>query len=430
MPEVLETIGQMPTPARLDGDRHLHAREIVGSLHGAAPEIGGTMASLLHATIPELHAPDERAIFEETEASCTSNMDQLLGLLAGGEPAEALVVPEAAVRYAQGLVRRRIPLDVLLRAYRVGHAYLWDLTARRFRDEIRRESELLDSLEASAAFMFRYVDLVSADLVAAYHVERDRWVRSAAAVRAETARAIIDGGERQEVAASARLGYELRRHHVAAVLAVDPSAGADAVLSLEREAFAAAGVLGARDVLVIPAGAAVLWAWFGSLQPPAPGQLAALERHLPTDGIRLAVGRPAAGLEGFRVTHQEAQQAARFWDVSPVSSSTVSYRAVEVVSLLAADLDRARRFVQCELGPLSEPTPAAAETRHTLMAFLTCGGSHTHAAEILHMHPNTVYKKVRRAEELLPAPIAERRVELTNALILAESLGPAILVKV
>lgn len=428
VPEVRAASAEMVTPARLLGDRHEAARTIVGQLHAGSPQIGASMAGRLHATIPELHAPDEQAIFDETEASCTSNVDQLLDLLSRGEPADELIVPDAALRYAQGLVRRRIPLDVLLRAYRIGHAFLWDLTARNLRDEIRRETELLDSLEASATFMFRYVDLVSAELVAAYHVERDRWVRSAAAVRAETARAIIDNEERQDVAASARLRYELRRHHVAAVLAVEPSgAGPDAVLTLEREAYAAAGACGARDVMVVPAGAAVVWAWYGSLEPPAADQLAALERHRPPDGVRLAIGRPAFGLDGFRITHLEAQQAARFWDVAAVARSTITYRSIEVVSLLAADLDRARRFVRCELGPLAEPTATAAEIRHTLMAFLACGASHTRAAQALHMHPNTVYKRVRRAEDLLPYPVSERRVELANALMLAESLGAEVL---
>jgi hypothetical protein len=423
---MVEVISSSPTPASLDGEPHRAAREIVGLLHAEASVIGETMARHLHATIPELQGPDEQTIFDETQASCTSNMEQLLGLLARGEPASALVVPDAAVRYAQGLVRRRIPLDVLLRSYRVGHAYLWNLTACRFREEIHREAELLPSLEASAAFMFEYVDLISAQLVAAYHVERDRWVRSAAAVRAETAHQIIDGVSQNEATASARLSYELRRHHVAAVFALDPHRSfPDADLSLEREALAASSGLDGGDVLVIPAGAAVLWAWFGT-SGRALELLEQLEAHRLNDGVRMAVGQPAFGSEGFRVTHVEALQAARFWEASP-PGRVVSYRAVELVSLLAADLDRAGRFVLSELGPLAARTESAAQLRATLMAFLSCGASHVHAAESLHMHPNTVYKKVRRAEGLLGVPITERRVELTNALMLAESLGAEVL---
>jgi hypothetical protein len=416
------------TPATLGGERHAAARTVVSSLHACAPDIGATMARHLHATIAELHGTEEPAFFDETEASCTSNMEQLLGLLARGEPASAMTVPDAALRYAQGLVRRRIPLDVLLRAYRLGHAYLWDLTARRFREQIDHEDELLAALEASATFMFEYVDLISADLVAAYHVERDRWVRSAAAVRAETAREILGGEVPNESTASARLGYELRRHHVAAVVALDPHlAVSKAELSLEREALAVSSALGCGDALVIPAGAAVLWAWFGSTGRPGREQLTRLEAHRTPPGVRMAIGRPAEGVEGFRVSHVEAQHAARFWDATAASGVTVAYRKVELVSLLAADIERARRFVAGELGPLAARTEAAENTRRTLMAFLSGGGSHVHAAEVLHMHPNTVYKKVRRVEQLLEVSVAERRVELTNALMLAQTLGTEVL---
>lgn len=424
---MLDLIARAPTPASLGGDQHEAARRSIVGLHASAPVIGGRMAEHLHATIPELQRRDEQAIFEETEASCTSNVEQILALLARGEQASALVTPEPAVRYAQGLVRRRIPLDVLLRAYRVGHAYLWSITARQFRADIRQEAELLSSLEASGAFIFEYVDRISAELVAAYHVERDRWVRSAAAVRAETAQQIIDGGDLSDTAASARLGYELRRHHVGAVLALDSSdTAAAAELSLEREALAAAGALDGADVLMIPAGAAVLWAWF-AVPDPRPDFLRRLEARRLAPGIRMAIGRPAAGLDGFRVTHIEAQHAIRFSEASSAAGVPVSYRAVELVSLLAADLDRARRFVAGELGPLAHATESAADARAVLMAFLACGGSHVHAAELLHMHPNTVYKKVRRAELELGAPVAERRVELTNALMLAQSLRGEVL---
>jgi hypothetical protein len=401
---------------------------VARSLYDTGAELGEAMASHLHARIPELHATDEQAIFEETAASCGSNMEQLLGLLARGEDASSMVVPQPALEYAQGLVRRRIPLAVLLRAYRLGHGYLWDVTARNFRQELAREDELLPALEAAAAFMFDYVDLISADLVAAYHLERDRWVRSAAAVRAETARAIIEGGVENEATASARLGYELHRHHVGVVLSGEPaSRPGGGVASLEREAMGAALAIGCTDALIIPAGAASLWAWFGALESPGHDLLGRLESYVVSDGVRMAVGRPAYGIEGFRVTHLEAQQAARFWNVGAMTASTIAYRAVEVVSLLASDVERARRFVANELGRLAAPTEPAAQMRQTLMAFLACGDSYTHAAQALHMHHNTVYKRVRRAEALLAAPVGSRRVELINALMLAQALGTEVL---
>jgi DNA-binding PucR family transcriptional regulator len=94
---------------------------------------------------------------------------------------------------------------------------------------------------------------------------------------------------------------------------------------------------------------------------------------------------------------------------------------------MASDIERARRFVRMQLGPLSEESETAARMRSTLLGFLAHGCSHVRAAQELHMHQNTVYNRVRRAEELLGSPVAERRVELQTALMLAETLGTEVL---
>jgi PucR C-terminal helix-turn-helix domain/GGDEF-like domain len=412
----------------LDGEDHAAAREAFSDLVSASQSIGDGMAGYLHKRIPELTSVvDEHALRADTEASCTANMDQILRMLGRGARADELIVPAPALRYAEALVHRRIALTVLLRAYRVGHAYFWNVASRTLNEAIGPGDLRGAALEASSNFMFDYIDAISDQLVAAYHVERDRWVRSAAAIRAETVRDLLDGRFENERAASIRLGYELRRTHVGLILAGESenrlSLGAG---DLEREAIEVAAMLGCGDPLLVPAGAAVLWAWCGTFDPPSPYALARVERHRPSPGARMAVGSPAFGVEGFRVTHVEAGHASRFWDVAG-SGTTTSYRSVELVSLLASDLDRARRFALSELGPLAEQTDSAARLRSTLLGFLANGCSHVRAAPELHMHQNTVYNHVRRAEELLGGSVTERRVELQAALILAETLGPEVL---
>jgi DNA-binding PucR family transcriptional regulator len=198
--------------------------------------------------------------------------------------------------------------------------------------------------------------------------------------------------------------------------------------SLEREAIDAAATVGCADPLLISAGATSLWAWCGTYARPTTEALAKIEGHRPTEGVRMAVGRPGYGVDGFRVSHVEAGHASRFWELGAARmGGTTAYRAVEVVSLLAADIDRARRFVASELGPLAEDSDAAARVRSTLLTFLAHGASHTRAAQALHMHHNTVYNRVRRAEELLGAPVSAGSLELQTALLLAETLGADVL---
>ncbi|WP_320670015.1 PucR family transcriptional regulator [Patulibacter defluvii] len=405
-------------------------REIIAGMVDVHPNHGVHMALNVHDRIPELGGfTDQRSLFAETEASCAANIEQIVQLLNAGRPATSLMVPEAAREYAIGLVHRRIPLAVLLRAYRVGQNFLWSSASRHLREVAPEDDVVLPTLEALAGFLFEYVDVICDELVDAYHQERDRWVRTAAAVRAETARELIDGAALDEQVASSRLGYSLRNHHVGLVLSSEGALGSgSAYRSLEKEATEAALALGCREPLLVPAGASVLWAWCGTIQPPTPDALSRLERFQPREGVRIAIGRPAFGIEGFRVTHSEAQHAARLWtQTSGATGRTISYRSVELVSLLASDADRARRFVTGELGPLAAREDGAARLRETLLSFLAHGGSHLLAAEALHLHKNTVYTRVRRAEQILGTQIAHRRVELQTALMLAVTLGDEVL---
>jgi hypothetical protein len=418
---------EQPIARTLDADALASAREVFAELAEQSSQMGGGMATHLHQRIDELASQtDEHAMRTHTEASCTANIGQICELLARGAPSEELTVPEPALDYARATVQRRIPLPVLLRAYRIGHGYFWNIASGALTREIADDGRPA-ALDAASNFMFDYIDQVSDVLVGAYHVERDRWVRSAAAVRAETVREILEGHFDHERTASSRLGYELRRTHVGLILTGEPEVPTRVGEGgLEHQATEAAAAVGCSDPLLIPAGAGVLWAWCGTFKPPTPAALARLEAYRPPAGVKLAVGRPAFGIEGFRTTHVEAAHAARFWELG-ATRSTTSYASVEVVSLLASDLPRARRFVEGALGALAEQSDAAAGLRGTLLAFLAHGCSHVQAAQELQTHQNTIYNRVRRAEELLGGPVTDRRVEIHNALMLTETLGTEVL---
>jgi DNA-binding PucR family transcriptional regulator len=97
------------------------------------------------------------------------------------------------------------------------------------------------------------------------------------------------------------------------------------------------------------------------------------------------------------------------------------------VSLLAADLPRARAFVAARLGPLAARSEQAGRLRETVRALLAAGGSARRAAKELYVHQNTVTYRVKRAEELLGRRITEDPVELICALTLTGTLGDAVL---
>ena len=399
-------------------------RQTAAELLPAIPELGRGMADHLAATIPELAALEDDELRAELLASTEANVGQVLRMLAHGASADEVTAPYEAVDYLRGNVRRGLSLSVVLRSYRLGHAWLWEHWSEALQRRVVDSGELGAGQDESSAFMFAYVDKISDILVAEFGSERERMLRSAAQIRAETVREILGSESVDAELASRRLGYELHRHHVA----LRVSSGASAVDGLERAVGEACAALGGGEPLVIPTGAARYDVWCGSFEPPITD---ALERYRPPARVVVAFGKPGEGVAGFRGSHLEAVQAARIGAVVRGGRPSVtSYARVELVSLLASDLPRARAFVAAELGPLGVGSEAAERLRETVLAMLVSGGSATRVAKDLFVHKNTVAYRVRQAEELLGHEIGDRPVELSCALTLAEVLGPAVLAPV
>ena len=396
-------------------------RELAGEWLPGAPRLAREMNEHLFAMMAELRERDDGVLPEETRASCEVNIAQVLRLLSLGTGPDALVLPPEAAEWARSLVRRGITLVALLRAYRLGHAWLWDRWSQALHDRIAEPEELVAALEPSSAFMFEYVDLISGVLVAEYGTERERMMRSAEQLRAETVRTILAAGPVDEEVASRRLGYELRRHHVS----LRVSGRGRELRGLERAAREVAAVLGGGEPLVVGSGAASVDVWWGGYAPP---DAAALDAYVPPDGILVAAGRPDHGIDGFRRSHAEALEAARVAALAGGAAAAVMrYERIELVSLLASDFPRARAFVAVRLGPLAAATDSAARLRETVLAFLAANGSSTRVAKELFVHHNTVAYRVKRAEELLGRRVTDEPIELTCALTLAAALGRAVL---
>ncbi len=393
-------------------------QQLSAELVPRTPELARSMAEHLYAAIPELHALEDEELRTELIASTEANIGQVLRLLASGASTNDVVVPPEALEFLRGNVRRGIGLPALLRSYRLGHAWLWERWSQALQERIEDSGELAAGQDRSSAFMFAYVDKVSDVLVEEFGTERERMMRSRSHLRAETVRAILGGEPIDEEVGSRRLGYELRRHHLALRVA---SAGGE-IRGLERAVDEAAAAVGSGQPLVVASGAGRFDMWCGSYTNPSTN---GLERYEPPPGVLVAFGTPGQGFAGFRSSHAEALQAARIGSLA--DSAVTSYANVELVSLLAGDLARARTFVARQLGPLASTAEPAQRLRETVLAFMTSGGSATRAAKNLYVHQNTVAYRVKRAEEMLGRKVSERPIELTCALTLTAVLGSAVL---
>jgi DNA-binding PucR family transcriptional regulator len=396
-------------------------RETAEELLPTIPELGRGMAKHLSSAIPEIGEIEDDELRAELRASSEANIDQVLRMLAHGARVDDIAVPHEALNFIRGNVRRGLPLAVLLRSYRLGHAWLWQQWWEALQERVDDSGELAAGQDESSAFMFAYVDRMSTVLVEEFGTERERMHRTAEQLRWDTLQPILAGDPVDTDAASRHLGYELRRHHVA----MRVSSGASEVEGLERAVGEAAAALAAREPLVVASGAARFDVWCGSFDPPA---IEALEHYEPPPRVLVAFGKPGAGVAGFRRSHEEAKEAARIGAlVGDARPSVMSYARVELVSLLASDLPRARAFVASQLGPLAITGGTAERLRETVLAFLVSGGSPTRVAEELFVHKNTVAERIKRAEEMLGRGVNESPVELEAALTLAAGLGHAVL---
>ena len=386
-------------------------------------EVTDEVSERLRAEIQE--AGETPELDAELSAAVRASVLGWLDFLCLGDPSHEIPVPEDATALARTYALRGVPPEVLLRLYRLGHGMVF----REWMAALRTEEpspELMDELvDRSLDMSFAYVDAISMQIVESYAQERARFVRSADAARAEAVRAIVSGEPVEVDAASRTLGYELRRWHVGMVLWASPGTERENPLSrIESLTAQLADAIGSGKPLLIPAGRSLLWAWCGSAQPPPHETLVGLTR-LPRRqaGIHAALGDPGEGIAGFARTHAEALEARRVATLAPDPARLTVYRDVDLVSLLAGDLERARRFMHAELGALVADDDGTLRLRATLRAYLDEGFSLAATARRLGIHENTVKYRVRRCEEALGRPVAERPLKLAAALLLAERLG-------
>ena len=124
--------------------------------------------------------------------------------------------------------------------------------------------ELAAAADLASAWLFAYVDVLSSVAEDTYTRERERWLRTAAALQTETVDAILTGRDVDGPSASVRLRYELERDHVALVGWYEGAEeGRDTIADLEAVIRELAGRLSADRPLIEPLGLLAVAAWVG-----------------------------------------------------------------------------------------------------------------------------------------------------------------------
>jgi DNA-binding PucR family transcriptional regulator len=399
-------------------------RDAVAGLAEHAADVADDVAHTILLELPELSGPELAA---GVRASTIASIDAFVSAIdRGGDPA-TVPPPTESLRFARDVAHAGVPFTTLLRKYRIGQAAFSRHLLDQLGAQIDDRAIFEEAVRRANEFTFTFIDHIADAIVGEYQREREVWQRSAAALQAETVAAILDGRLTDPVVAGRRLRHELDRRQLAFVVWRAEDAEDERVDALERVAREVASALGCSHPLLVATGRRSMSGWLASA---GPFEMAALDRPaLPCArdaGAKVAVGEPAFGLEGFRSSHLEArgaQRVAELMDRAP--GSIVRYDSVALASMVVADLDQARRFVERELGPLLADDDASRRVAGTLRVYLEERASPVRTARRLGIHQNTVAHRIRRVEELLGRSVGERTLELQVALKLLKVVAPS-----
>jgi hypothetical protein len=399
---------------------------VAREMEPALPFLTDELVAHFVQMIPDLRFEDED-IRELLVASAHSNLATAMDIFAHGIPVDQVEVPAAAAHYVRRMAQRDVPVESLLRAYRLGGALFLQWWLNAVGRHHPAPEVLLAATQHTAAVETAYIDRVSETLVEIYDDERKLWGQRAAATRAVQVRTVLLDEDLDPTTAEALTGYRMHGSHLAAVVwSTAPDSGRD----VEATAGLIADVTGVQPLAVL-ADDRTLWVWISGSKAIGvdPGGLDAELRRRGSP-VRVALGSPAVGLLGFRSSHHEALGAQRVANIRGDDDPGVTAFADVALSVfLSRDLAAARRWVAEVLGGLALDDDPMAELRRTVLLFLQSGASLTEAAVALHLHKNTVRYRLRKAEDVRGRPISERRLDVETALLACQHLGTSVLIR-
>lgn len=347
------------------------------------------------------------SIHDDLRATCRGNLERALTQLAGDLPS-GVDGAERTKETGRKRARQGVPLETVLRAYRLGGRVMWDRLLAVSRERFRGayDSALLDA----AGHVWRLIDNSSSHLVDAYRREEARLLSHDLGRRYAVLDALLAGrGEDPAFVRDAAqvLGLPEVSPLLCVVAPVDSPA--DEPLRSPQEALRAVGAtslwhLHRSDLVGLVALAGVAAA--------LPGAVAALRRC--ANG-RAGVSPVVSGLAEATTGYRLAKLAARTMPAGSIGVAELEDRLPE--ALVADCPELTPRLLRAAFGGMLELPEAERRTLlDTLRAVLEADGSPTRAAQALFCHRNTVMYRMARIEKLTGRRLGDHRDRLLLSL--------------
>jgi hypothetical protein len=348
-------------------------------------------------------APNPAGIEEDPEyvaglrAAVTAIVDYGLTGIEHGEEWSG-PIPSSAIAQAHRAARDGVSLDTVMRRYVLGDRVLGDfvmdevesLPPRTLQHVFRAQGSLLDRLMAAIATEYKH--------------ETERVQRSVEQHRAHRVRKLLAG----EPVSTVGLDYEFDGWHLG-VIATGAN-GEETVRSL-------AAKLG-RQPLLVSRGEETVWAWLGGSQRLVVADVGRLLTAKGRSDVCLTLGEPGRGLNGFRLTHRQAQAAQAVALRRP--QMLTRFADVALLTLALRDEALSRSLVDIYLTPLDSSRKGSPVLRNTLRAYFAAERNISSAAVRLGVARQTVENHIGMIEVRLGRRLPTCMAELETALSLEQ----------
>ena len=217
-----------------DVDVSRYVAETADRLHDRLAAVSSGIQGSLEDHIPELRG--DARVMELLGASVEGNVDTVLHALRYDIPVERVEPPTTALEYARRLAQHGVPVNALVRAYRLGQRQMNEIVFAEVRAIDIPESIRYTVIEAITRTLFEYIDWISQQVVAVYEDERERWLENQNSLRAVRVREVLAANKAVDAdASSTSIRYPLRWHHLAVITwCPDEGTEGDELASLQR----------------------------------------------------------------------------------------------------------------------------------------------------------------------------------------------------
>lgn len=327
-------------------------------------------------------------------ATVTAIVDYSLNGIEQG-PERSAPIPSVAVEQVQRAARSGVGLETVLLRYTVGHRHLARFVMGEAEKSPRRcLRDILDHLGIMLEMLMR-------SLSTEYHHEVKRTGQTIEQRRADRVRRLLAG----ELEEATEFGYAFDDMWHLGLIVLGAKVH-DAIRCLEKTST--------QRLLLVVRDKKAAWAWIATRERSILSDLDVVWSAVASTGVSLAIGEPSKDLNGWRLTHQQAQAALLL--ILQGSRAVVRYTDDMILTAALQNPTLAKSLEEIYLSPLASQRDGGVAWRKTLRAYLDARGNIVTAAAKLGVDRSTVRRRLENIERQLDRMLHTCQAEIDVAL--------------